>query len=192
MSDFRFAFRQLQKNLGFTTIAVLTLALGIGACVSICSVANAMLLRHQRYQDPGRLVWVWQRNLAESGSWLAVSAPNFGDWQQQASAFEQLAAFYQRAPDLEHTQADAAPAERVGVGRVTVNLLSMLGVKPLMGRTFLPEDEKNQVVVLSHALWQRRFNAHPNMLDRTVRLNGKDYAVIGIMPPEVHFPPEPG
>ena len=187
----RFALRQLLKNPSFTAIAVLTLALGIGACVSIFSVANAMLLRHQRYQDPGRLVWVWQRNLPDSGSWLAVSAPNFVDWQQQASAFEQLAAFYQRAPDLERTEADAAPAERVGVGRVTVNLLSMLGVKPLMGRTFLPEDEKNQVVVLSHALWQRRFNADPNMLDRTVRLNGKDYGVIGIMPPEFHFPPEP-
>src|SRR6185436_924600 len=95
------------------------------------------------------------------------------------------------APDLEHTEADAAPTERVGVGHVTVNLLSMLGVKPLLGRAFLPDDEKNEVVVLSHALWQTRFHADSNILDRTVRVNGKDFIVIGVMPPEFHFPPEP-
>src|SRR5947207_8729247 len=111
MSDLKFAFHQLLKNLGFTAVAVLTLALGIGACVSIFSVANAMLLRDRPYRDPGRLVWVSQRNLVERWDTLPVSAPNFVDWQQQAKGFEQLAAFDQRAPDLEHTGPDAGPAE---------------------------------------------------------------------------------
>src|SRR5438477_6108028 len=191
MSDLKFAFRQLLKNPGFTAVAVLTLALGIGACVSIFSVANAMLLRDRPYRDPGRLVWVWQRNVAERWDYLPASGPNFINWQQQAKSFEQLAAFYQRAPDLEHTGADAAPAQRVRLGRVTVNLLSTLGVRPLLGRTFLPSDEKNRVTVLSYTLWQTRFNADPQIVDRTVRLNGQDFTIIGIMPQEFHFPPEP-
>src|SRR4051812_23117798 len=131
----KFALRQLLKNPGFTAVAILTLALGIGAFVSIFSVANAMLLRDQPYRDPGRLVWVWQRNVAQSGSWLPVSGPNYVDWQQQAKSFEQLAAFKQTSPDLEHTGADAAPAERLPAGEVTVNLFPTVGVKPLLGRT---------------------------------------------------------
>jgi putative ABC transport system permease protein len=181
----------LRKDLAFTAVAVLTLALGIGACVSIFSVANAILLRARPYRDPARLVWVWQRNRAEGWGSLPVSGPNFVDWQKQTGAFEQLAAFDQGAPDLEPTDADTTPAARVGAGRVTVNLLSMLGVKPLLGRTFLPDDEKQRVVVMSHVLWQTRFNADPNIVDRTVRLNGEDHTVIGVMPAEFHFPPEP-
>jgi len=188
---FRFAFRQLLKNPSLSIVALLTLALGIGACVSIFSVTNAMLLRNQPYGEPGRLVWVWQRNMEQPGSWLPVSTPNFVDWQQQASAFEQLAAFDQRAPDLENTDIDTTPAQRVRVGCVTTNLLSMLGIKPLLGRTFLPDDEKNQVAVLSHALWQTHFNANPQIVNQNLRLNGKDYTIIGVMPPEFAFPPEP-
>ena len=190
MNDLRFAVRQLLKNPGFTVVTVLTLALGIGACVSIFSVANAMLLRDRPYREPGRLVWVWQRDQTRPGSWLSVSAPNFLDWQQQARSFEQLAAFGQWAPDLEPTGADA-PAERILAGSVTVNLFSILGVKPLLGRTFLPEDERTPVVVLSYPLWQTRLRGDPDILHRTVRLSGTDYTVIGVMPAGFHFPPEP-
>jgi putative ABC transport system permease protein len=191
MNDLKFAFRQLLKNPGFTAVAVITLAIGIGTCVSIFSVANAMLLRDRPYREPGRLFWVWQRNRAGGWGHLPVSAPNFVDWQQQTRVFEQLAAFDQRAPDLEPTSTDVAPAERIGVGQVTVNLFSILGVKPLLGRTFLANDEKDRVAVLSHTLWQTRFDADPQIVDRTVRLNGQDYTVIGVMPAKFHFPPEP-
>jgi putative ABC transport system permease protein len=191
VNELRLAFRQLFKNPGFTAVAVLTLALGVGACVSIFSVANAMLLRDRPYGNPGRLVWVWQRNRAEGPSYVPVSVPNFFDWQQQATTFEQLAAFDQAAPDLEATSANEAPTQRIGVGRVTVNLFSIVGVKPLLGRTFLPTDEKEPVVVMSHTLWQSRFNADPQIVNRAIRLNGRDLIVIGVMPAEFHFPPEP-
>jgi hypothetical protein len=189
--DVRYAARQLLKNPGFTAVAVLTIGLGIGACVSIFSVANAMFLRDRPYREPDRLVWAWQRNVTRRESWLQVSAPNFVDWQRQARSFEQLAAFGSWAPDLEPVGADSAPAERISAGSVTINLFATLGVQPLVGRTFLPEDERSQVAVLSHRLWQTRFQGDPNVLHRTVRLSGTDYTVIGVMPPEFHFPPEP-
>src|SRR5262245_20613465 len=150
-----------------------------------------MVLRDRPYRDPGRLLWVWQCDRTRSGSWLPVSAPNFVDWQRQATSFEQLAAFFQSSPDLEHTGPDPAPAERLPAGEVTVNLLSTVGVKPLLGRVFLPGDERSRVVLLSHSLWQARFNSDPQIINQVLRFSGEDYSVIGVMPAGFHFPPEP-
>src|SRR5437762_5738337 len=194
MNDLRFAFRMLRKNAGFTAIAVLTLGAGVGASVSIFSVANAMLLRSLPYEAPARLVSVWQRDKSKEDFWGEVSVPNFVDWKQQAKTFEQLAAFNQESLTLGGSGADAGLPDRVDGGVVTANLFSVLGVKPLLGRVFVPEEEKagqESVVVLSHAFWQNRLQGNPGALGQSVSLNGERYSIIGVMPKEFHFPPMP-
>ena len=126
MNDLRFAWRVLRKNPGFTAVAVLTLAAGIGACVSIFSVANAMLLRRLPYERPDRLVSVWQRDKTKEEFYGEVSVPNFMDWKQQANSFEQLAFFNHESLTLGAPGADATLLERVDGGVVTANLFFLL------------------------------------------------------------------
>src|SRR2546426_351905 len=195
MNDLRFAWRVLRKNPGFTAVAVLTLAVGIGACVSIFSVANAMLLRRLPYERPDRLVSVWQRDKTKQDFYGEVSVPNFMDWKQQANSFEQLAFFNQESLTLGAPGADATLLERVDGGVVTANLFFLLGAKPMLGRVFLPEEEhagRENVVVLSHGFWQNRLQGSPQALHQSVSLNGEQYSIIGVMPKEFHFPPMPG
>jgi len=181
LQDLRFGLQMLRKNPGFTLIAVLTLALGIGANTAIFSVVNAVLLRAFPYTDAERLVIVWERLGQDEQN--PISPANFFDWQEQQNVVAGMAAFNDTRNSL---GGDSAPEEVMGQF-ATDNLFSVLGVNALVGRTFAPEDSqpgRHTVVVLSYGLWQRRFGGDPNVIGRKVLLNAVDHTVIGVMPPD--------
>ncbi|HXJ06166.1 MAG TPA: ABC transporter permease [Candidatus Acidoferrum sp.] len=182
LQDIRFGARSLTKNPGFTIVAVLTLALGIGANVAIFSVVNAVLLRPLPYKNSDQLVTI----LHDGDN--PVSVANYIDWRDQSRAFEAMAAADYWTPSL--TGVD--PPEHLWGLQVTQNLLPMLGVQPLLGRLFVPgEDQKGaeHEVILSHGLWQRRFAGERNVLGKTITLNGELFTVVGVMPTEFKFAP---
>jgi putative ABC transport system permease protein len=179
--DFRYAARTLRKNPGFALVAIFTLALGIGANTAIFSVVNAVLLRPLPFADADRLV-----DLSETfpGGFGSVSVPDLEDWRRQSGAFQGIAAYAFRAFSL---QGGDAP-ERITGQRVTANYFDVLGVRPELGRAFTPDEERagnDRVVVLSDALWRRDFAADPQIVNRTIPLNGENYTVVGVMPPDV-------
>jgi putative ABC transport system permease protein len=180
--DLRFGARMLWKNPGFTLIAVLTLALGIGANTAIFSVVNAVLLRPLPFPEPERLIRLWESNAGRGLPEFSASAPNFADWRKRQSAFEQLAAYEFATFNF----TGSGEPERVAALSVTANLFPALGVLPTQGRNFLPEEEqsgRNRVVILSDDLWQRRFGADTQLIGRQIQLNGESYTVVGVMPP---------
>jgi putative ABC transport system permease protein len=182
--DLRFGARMLLKHPGFTTVAVTTLALGIGANTAIFSVVNAVLLRPLDYREPNRVVALWENVPAKGGRWRVAPA-NFFDWKKQSQVFEEVAAF--GASTLNLTGA-GEPAQLSG-SRVSEGYFGALGVGPALGRAFLPEEYepgKGQVVILGHALWRGRFGSDPNVLGKTVRLDGAAYTVVGVMPAGVY------
>ena len=190
MQDLRYAFRMLVNKPGFTVIAVLALALGIGANTAIFSVVNAVLLRPLPYRDPGRLVMVWQK-ITGAGSFpqLPCSAPDYLDYRDQSQTLENVAAFLNDSFNL----VSSSGAERVTAARVSANLFPLLGIPPLRGRTFTTTEDKfgnDSVVVLSYGAWERRFASDPNILGRTLLLDQRPYKVIGVMPREFSFPSE--
>jgi putative ABC transport system permease protein len=152
INDIRYGLRGLWKRPGFTAVAVITLALGIGANAAIFSVVNAVLLRPLQFKDPERLVIVWE-DAAFAGFPRNTPAPaNYVDWKTQAQSFEDMAATHESSMNL---TGDGEP-ERVATRRVTANFFPLLGAQPLMGRGFLPEEDRpqaNKVAVLSHSLW---------------------------------------
>ncbi len=182
--DLRYGVRMLIKSPGFTAVAVLTLALGIGANTAIFSITNAVLLRALPYRDAERLVIVWEKNQGTEQN--TVSPANFFDWQEQNSVFEGMAAFY----DYRNSLSGDGEPEEVSGQITTDNLFSVLGVNAMLGRTFTPEDGKpgqNNVVIISYGLWQRRFGGDPNMIGRKVILNAVEHTVIGVLPPDVKW-----
>jgi len=188
MNDLRFALRQLLKNPGFTAVAVLTLALGIGANTAIFSVINAVLLRPLPFVEPERLVWLggWVGNDKEQG----VTPADFLDYREQSLSFAQLAASVSETVPVNLT--GSGEPERLKGALVTANYLDVFGMKPAMGRTFRAgEDEegRDRVVILSHGLWVRRFGADPSVLNKPVTLDGGNSIVIGVMPPQFQYPP---
>ena len=186
MNDLRFAFRQLLKNPGFTDVAVLTLALGIGAGAAIFSVTNTVLLRQLPYRDPERLVVVSEQNLAKGGEQSVASTASFLDWRQQCTAFMGLASVVSANFNL----SGIGTPERLQAGMVTGNFFEVLGVRPLLGRTFLPEEEesgKHFVVILSEGLWQRRFGGDANVIGGQVTLNGNVHTIVGVLPRGFRF-----
>jgi putative ABC transport system permease protein len=189
--DLRYGMRMLLKNPGFTLIAVATLALGIGANTAIFSVVHGVLLRALPYPDPERLVMVWTHRptlQARLGlSEFPVAAADFVDWSNQNQVFDQIAAL--RAEELNLTV--SGEPEVVGAVRASVNLLSLLGVSPVQGRTFLPEEDQpgaHRVVVISYGLWQRRWAGDPRLIGQTITLDNETYTVVGAMPPDFQFP----
>jgi predicted permease len=182
MNDLRFALRQLLKSPGFTVVAVLTLALGIGVNTSMFSGLHSMLMPDQPYPEADRLVRIF-RVSPHSRRW-PHSPANFLDQRGQNSLFTHMAATTSRSANLSEA---GQPAERLRMELVTGDLLPMLGVAPRLGRAFLPEENqpgRNDVVLLNHAFWLRRFNADPAMVGRTLRLDGEPVTVVGVMPPE--------
>jgi predicted permease len=178
--DVRYAVRVLLKKKGFTAVAVLSLALGIGANTAIFSVVSAVLLRALPFADPDRLVVVWE-DASFAGFPRNTPAPgNYADWKAQNSAFEDLAALREWTFNL---TGDAEP-EKVASQRVTANLFALLGAEPAVGRSFAPEEDAGAatVVVLSYGLWQRRFGGRADILERDILLDGQAHRVIGVMP----------
>ena len=187
LQDARYGLRMLRKNPGFALTVMITLGLGIGANATIFSVINAVLLEPLPYKEPDRLVRLWESNPGGGLSEVAVSVPNFQDWQKQQTVFAQLAA----AENATFNLTGSGDPQRVAAARITANLIPTLDVTPMLGRSFLPEDEAvgaNRVVLLSHALWQRQFGNDPSLVNRTIQLNGESYKVIGVMPSGFQFP----
>ncbi|HKG23745.1 MAG TPA: ABC transporter permease, partial [Blastocatellia bacterium] len=182
IQDLRYSARMLAKKPTFTAVALLTLALGIGANCAIFSVVNAVLLRPLPYKEPERLVLLFHSYPTSNLPRAAVSPGGFVDYREQAESFEQLTAFQNQGMNL----TDGGEPERIQGMSVSANFFETLGVTLPKGRSFSPEEEKlgsSSVVILSHGLWQRRFGSDPSILDRTITLNGNTYSVIGILPP---------
>ncbi|MGH9767221.1 MAG: ABC transporter permease, partial [Blastocatellia bacterium] len=188
IQDLRYGARMLMKKPGFALIAVITLAAGIAANTTIFSIADALILRPFNFPHQDRLVMVWERgSLAGGFDHGSVAPGNFTDWREQSQSFEQLVAIVQRFFDL----TGAHQPERFKGYRVSASFFDALGVKPALGRTFLPGEDKpgrDQVVVLKYSLWERRFGADPNIVGRTLTLNAQTFTVIGVMPPDFNFP----
>jgi putative ABC transport system permease protein len=187
--DIRFGGRQLWKNPIFSTVAVVTLALGIGANAAIFSVVNAVLLKALPYRDADRIVLLWTDNPALNLGFheLPPAPPDLIEWRREARSFEQIAAFRTRLADL----SEEGDPERVGGVQVTANFFPMLGAQPLLGRTFATEEEQpgtDKVAVISHELWQRRFGGEPGIVGRPITINHERHTVIGVMPPRFNFP----
>jgi putative ABC transport system permease protein len=184
--DILYALRGLRKRPGFTIVALLTLALGIGANTSIFSVVNAVLLRPLKFKDPDRLAIVWE-DATFAGFPLNTPAPaNFIDWKTQNRSFEDMAAVATSSFNL---TGDGEP-ERVAAHSVTANFFPVLGVQPLLGRSFTNEEDQagsNKVALLSYQLWQSRYGAIHDIVNRTILLNGEKYTVIGVMPSSFQF-----
>jgi predicted permease len=186
--DVRYGIRMLAKRPGFTIIAVLALALGIGANMAIFSVVNAVILRPLPYKDPEQIVTILGTAPKLDIDVFPVSGPDFVDWRNQNHVFEQLAALEEASFNL--TGAGGEP-ERVSSASASAALFSLLGVNASLGRTFRDEEERagrNKVVVLNNGLWRRRFNANPALIGQTILLSGEAYTVIGVMPKTFHFP----
>jgi len=184
--DFRDAFRMLRNRPGFTILAVITLALGIGASTAIFSVVDAVILRPLPYRAPDRLVLVKEWIPKAIPNPIPVCAPDVVQFQRENQSFESLAAFRGDQFDL----AGGTEPQRVNVDRVNANLFSLLGVQPTMGRAFNADEDHpgHLVAILSQGLWQRQFGSDPNIVGRTVTLNRQPYTVIGVMPRAFVFP----
>jgi putative ABC transport system permease protein len=180
MGDLRHALRQLARTPGFTAVALVTLAVGIGSSVAIFSVVDGVLLRPLPYRDPERLVVV-QETLLPRFPEFAVSRNSYFQWQQQATSFERLAALHDGAYNL----TAAGEPSRVSAGRVTANTFATLGVQPALGRDFAPEEDlpgRADVAILSHGFWQRQFGGRPEVLNQAIQLDGRPFTVVGVMP----------
>jgi putative ABC transport system permease protein len=184
LQDIRFGVRMLGKNRAFTFVALLTLALGIGANTAIFSVVNAIVFRPLPYTAPQQLVGVWTKDLKRPGSQYPAAMPTFRDWQQQAHLFTGFAAY---AFNRFHVSGSEGPDETRGVF-ATANFFEVMGVKPVLGRALQPADERERVVVIGDALWRRRFNADQNVLGKAINLNAETFTIIGVMPASFRFP----
>ena len=181
LHDVRYAFRVLRRSPGFTALAVITLALGIGATVTMFSVADAVLIRPVSYRDPGRLVQIWGQNLARNIPFHNVAYPDVAIWRQEARSFEMLAALSDSSASL----SGRGDPEMVRVARTNAELLPLLGVAMAAGRTFRPDEDRpggNHVAVISHELWQRRFGGDAAAVGEIVRLDGAACTIVGVLP----------
>ncbi|MGH9767390.1 MAG: ABC transporter permease [Blastocatellia bacterium] len=185
--DLRYGARMLLKNPGFTLIAVLTLALGIGANTAIFSVVNGVLLSALPYPQPEQLAMVWCDNRRQGIPDDITSYPNFVDWRDRNKTFQGMAGM--TSSNLHLT--GVGEPEEIRAATVSINFFQVIGVGPMLGRGFTAEEEQpgnNTRVILSHALWQRRFGGDPGILNRTISLSGITNTVVGIMPPGFQFP----
>src|ERR1039457_3699191 len=179
--DLRYALRQLRKNPGFTAVAVLTLALGLGANSAIFSVIDAVLLRPLPFRAPSRLVVVKPTEPGRRDD-IGVSYPTFLDWRARNHVFDGLSIF--REDDFTLT-GQGEPAHLTGAV-VSANMFSLLGVPPVIGRDFVPEEDQligtGLPIILSHSLWQNRFGSDPRIVGQSLTLDGQTFAVVGVMP----------
>jgi putative ABC transport system permease protein len=194
MNDLKFALRQLLKNPGFTAVAVLTLALGIGANTAIFSIINGVLLKPLPYPEPEHLVTLWERDPQRGIEQERVSGPNYLDWRAQSTLFAEMAVSpgWEGVEDFNLVLRDTTV--KVLASYASASLFTTLGTRPLLGRTLLPEEDQNRgnrAAVLSHGLWQRIFNGDSNVLGQTLTLDTygrRDYTIVGVMPPGFGVP----
>jgi putative ABC transport system permease protein len=187
MNDLRFALRQLTKAPGFTAVTVLTLAVGIGACVAIFSVVNAVLLSPLPFPQPDRLVAL-RETFPPTVPDSSVAYAKYMDWRDQAQSFHGIGAL----DGMSYNLGGAEPVH-LHAARITASLLAALGVAPVHGRNFLADDEmpddRDSVCLLSYGLWQRRFGGRPDVVGERVQLNGRPYTVVGVLPRDSGLPP---
>jgi putative ABC transport system permease protein len=185
LQDTRYGLRNLARNPSFAVLATLTLALGIGANTTIFSLINNTLLKRLPFPNPDRLVLVFETFGRGPNNWNIVSAPNFWDFKQQSHSFENIAIFDSAGRGYNPSASANQDAEQVSGLRVSAGFFPVLGVKPFLGRTFLPEEEmlgRDREVVLSYGLWKARYAGDPSLVGRTIRVDGADFTVIGVMP----------
>src|SRR5216110_866919 len=187
MNDLTLALRQLRKSPGFTVVAVVILALGIGANTAIFSIVNAVLLRPLPYPDADRIMVL--NESSGPGQDYSVALPDYFDWRNENTVFEHLAATHKESRNL--SGIPGREPERVSCASVTRNFFNIIGLPPELGRTFSEDEDKvgaPPVVVISDRLWRRAFNADPSVLGRSITLHDQNYTVIGVMPPQMTSP----
>src|SRR5581483_2900328 len=188
--DLRYALRQLRKNPGFSAVAIVTLALGIGANTSIFSVVNAVLLRPLPFKDASRLVRLWHvppQSSFPGMTTFSVSPANYLDWQKQNDVFESMAIYQYHG----FTLTGSEHAEQIDATGVSADFFTTLGVQPMLGRPFAREEDqpgRSDVVILSNRFWQEHFGSNPQIVGRTITLDGVNYVVAGVMPASFRFP----
>ncbi len=183
--DLRYGVRQLKRSPGFTTVAIITLALGIGANTAIFSVVDSVLLAPLPYSQPDRLVVVWESNL-HYGWHVSISYLNYRDWARDARSFERMAAFFFQGRDL----SSPGISQHVEGKEITSGFFETLGVKLALGREFTSQEDQRDgapVAIISDRLWRDLFGASPQALGRSVSLGGRDYTVVGVAPADFHF-----
>src|SRR5690349_9119141 len=188
LQDIKFGLRMLLKSPSLSIVATIALALGIGANTAIFSVVNAVLLRPLPFPQSEKLFALYETDARRSGLRGSQSYPNFFDLRAQNTSFEKVASYY--SSDFILT-GRGEPARLQGAV-ATADLFPLLGIKPLYGRTFVPDDDKpsqtGRVVILSEQLWHRRFNSDPSVINQSTTLNGKNYIIVGVMPASFEFP----
>ena len=187
MQDLKYGLRMIVKNPVFSAVAIVTLALGIGANTAIYTVVEAVLLEPLPFENPNELALLWTRNDAENQDNYMVSPMDFDDWRNMNSTFQSMAAYWPTTGTV--TEADGNPT-RVRVVYTTEDFVDVMGGMPAVGRTFRPDDGpgSTQVAILSHGFWQRRFGGDPVVVGQTVTLDGNPLEVIGVLRPEHTFP----
>jgi len=188
-TNVRFSVRSLMKSKLFTLVALLSLALGIGANVTVFSVVNSLAFKPLPYAEPGRLVDLheWSATKLCGGCGVGTSPETFADWRRSARSFVGMGAYMERPFTLSGSEV----ADRVGGAVISANVFDLLGVHVSLGRGFVPDDDQIEaapVAILSDALWIRRYAADPRVIGRTIRVNGVAHTVIGVMPPRFKFP----
>jgi putative ABC transport system permease protein len=187
LRDVRYAVRMLLRNPGFTTIALLTFAVGIGINTAVFSVFNGVLLRPLPYPDAERITMMWLDNRVQGIKEDIGSYPNYRDWREQNTTYEHVAAY----TGASMTMTGSEEPERLSAAQTTANFFAVMGIQPVLGRVFNEDQEKvgnDAVVVLSHGLWQRKFGGTADVIGKTIVLNGRAHEIIGVMAPELDLP----
>src|SRR5438445_2256592 len=187
IKDIRYGVRSLLKRPGFTAIAVITLALGIGANTTLFSFVNGILLRPLPYRDPGQLVILDETSPKQGIKSFSVSYPNFVDWREQNHVFEDVAVYQASTYSL----VGGGEPEQIRGARISQGLFELLGVTPKLGRTITAEEDRpetNNVVLISHSLWQRRFASAESVVGQSLTVNGRACTIVGVMPSGFKFP----
>jgi hypothetical protein len=183
-TDIRFAFRTLAKTPGFTAVAVLAIALGIGPNSAVFSIIHAVLLRPLPVGDSDRLVAIWETQKIRGLDQMSVSGPSLADWQREAHSFSAMMPG-QASPEYGFNLTTGGEPERVLGARTGANLADVLGIAPVLGRSFLPDEGRPgaaKVALISYQLWQRRFGTNPGIVGTPIGLDGLSYTVIGVLP----------
>ena len=185
--DLRYGARMLVKKPGFTLVAVITLALGIGANTAVFSVINTMLLRTPPFPESERLALVWDDRAIGNWSQLPLSLPDFLDVREQCQSCDEMSAWSWHGS---FNLTGGSEPEKTQYAVVSANLFSVLGIQPMLGRNFRPEEDRpseSRAIIISHGLWQRRFGANPDFIGKTVTLDGRTYEVCGVLPAGFRF-----